>query len=79
MEQTPKEIFDSYRNVRVRGAISDIIFRSTAMPMEVFQELTDQGVAVPFDILPHEVWHTVEPVSGQHYYRFGEEMLGKDF
>jgi len=73
METQPD--FGKWRNVRVAGAIGEIVFRSMPMPEEQAKEFWEAGIPIPLDIVPDEYWSPPElPFS-----RFGEEMLGKDF
>jgi hypothetical protein len=78
---------NSYRNVRVRGALGDIVFKATSMPIARVRELQAGGVGVPLDIMPVEYWHAADPGGndigrdprGAFVMPNSEEALGEDF
>lgn len=65
---------DRYRNVRVEGAIADIVFRSIAMPEDEARKVWDSEETIPLDIVPDSYWHNPDGSL-----RFSDEALGSDF
>lgn len=73
-ENTPApEPFKRYYNVEVIGQIGRIVFSSVPMSYAECKYFWDQGIQVPIELWPREVWWKDGlPI-------FGEENLGNEF
>ncbi len=65
--------FEAYRNVEVEGIFGKFIIQCQPVPIEIVEEVWNDGEGVALDLMPHEFWYVGDVL------RFGEEFLGKDF
>lgn len=71
---TERKPFERFYQVEVAGAIGRIVFTSVPMSYVECKDFWENGIEVPMELWPKEVWWDESGIP-----RHGDEALGVDF